>query len=385
MMNDNPKQPIDRLMDRGRIRGESRMIPEGTDAAAVTREQAQAVIDAILAYIDQTKLSRTSIARDLNIAASTLGTVLNWKYPGHWREVVIDLDRWLEAQQKRDAAPKTTDFCWTEVAKEILTVADIASTLKTIGLVYGPTTSGIGKTMALQAIREEKPGAILVTAEKVNATVSGLLKSICKAMRIADDGSQSVLNERIKLKLAGSARLLMIDEIHNLCDTKGDKCFFVLVQLFNATKSPQLWCGTTDIVAYLDRKQASGMETLAQVRRRIGISRDLMERTRKGDGGKGQPLFTIQEIRKIFARNKIRLAPDAGQYLAQIANLEDSGSLGICKHIVDQATLVAEMEGDNLLTAELLRACHRSLVNGRAFTLLEARLEEASRPAIKVG
>lgn len=384
MTNEN-KQPIDRLMDRGRIKGESRMIPEGTDAAAVTREQAQAVIDAILAYIAETKLSRSSIARDINIAASTLGTVLNWKYPGNWREIVIDLDRWLEAQQKRDAAPKTTDFCWTEVAKEILTVADIASTLKTIGLVYGPTTSGIGKTMALQAIHAEKPGSILVTIEKVNSSVSGLLKSICRAMRIDENGPQGVLNQRIKTKLAGSSRLLMIDQIHDLCDTKDDKVFFVLTELFDATKSPQLWCGTTDIVAYLDRKQANGKETLAQVRRRIGISRDLMERTRRGEGGKGQPLFTIQEIRKIFARNKIRLAPDAGQYLAQLANLEDSGSLGICRHIVDQATLVAEMEGQDVLTAQMLRACHRSLVNGRAFTLLEARLEEASRPAIKVG
>jgi hypothetical protein len=123
--------------------------------------------------------------------------------------------------------------------------------------------------------------------------------------------------------------------------------------------------GTQDIVAYLNRGQAKGKETLAQIRRRIGIRRDLMERTRGGgDGGKGQPLYTIEEIRKVFARNRMRLTPDAARYLWMLANLPDAGALGTCKNVVVIATTVGELKGAAALTADMLRAAHRELVTG---------------------
>ncbi len=61
-MND-PKQPIERLIEGTRIRGQSRMIPDGMRSDAVTKQLGESVIHAVLAYITQTQISRSDVAR----------------------------------------------------------------------------------------------------------------------------------------------------------------------------------------------------------------------------------------------------------------------------------------------------------------------------------
>jgi hypothetical protein len=388
-MND-PKAPIDRLMDQARTRGESRMILDNTRPEAVTEAQADAVIDAVHEYRTRTDTKIAAVARDIGCAASTLGTVLARKYPGNWQQFIIDLDRWLEAKEKRDAAPRATNFVWTRVAQEIQTVADAAVTLGTIGLVYGPGTSGTGKTECLKALLEEIPGSLLVTAE-AECKPNTLLRAICRQLRISDSITQGVplMKERIVRKLAGTGRLLMVDEAHNLCGCKRDLPLFTLTDILNATGAPQLWAGTEDIVAYLDRGEARGRAPLSQVRRRIGIMRDLLERTRdERDGGRGEPLYTAAEIRSVFAKNKIRLAPCAVKYLMDLANLPDSGALGEAANVVKIATQIHAPLGTAALTGEVLRSVHRSLKNSRTFSALQDRIDaQQSRPAAvrKVG
>ena len=371
-------EPIDRLVQDSRVRGQARVFPQGTPLEKVTRDAADQVIAAVTGYLTESGMSRSSLAKALGISASTLGMVLNGSYPGNWRGVILDLDRWLEEQEKRDAAPRESAFVLTKVAEEILTVADAAVTLQTIGLVFG--MSGAGKTMALKAIAAEKPGSILVTAEKMVTSPSELLRAIARQMRICE-GSVRFLYHRIKEALAGTPRLLIVDQIHNLCGVPGDRSLFVLADLHDATEAPQLWCGTTDIVAYLDQGQAKGREPLSQIRRRIGICRDLAERTTCGDGGPGEPLFSVDEIRKVFARSKMRLAPDAGRYLAQIANLPDGGGLGTCRNVVVMATKIHESRAE-VLTAEMLQNVLRLLASRRMTMHLESEMT-ATRPAAK--
>lgn len=377
-MNANdPRTSFDRLMDEARIRGESRMIQEGKKPDDVTKDDANAVIANLKQYQQESGMSMAQIARSAGCKPSTVSQVLAWKYPGHWQPIIIDLDRWLDDQRKADAAPRPTQYIETSVAQEIKTVADAAIQLRTIGLIYGGETSGVGKTMAMKAIAEEKPGAIYISIEEVAASTTGVLHAIARAMKISEGHPNPTLFEMIKLRLAGTSRLLIVDEIQKLCGAKKDKPFHVLADLHSKTEAPHLWGGTSDIVAYLDRGQERGAIPLAQIRRRIGIRRDLLERTRdRGDGGKGQPLYTIDEIRKVFAKNKMRLAPDGAKYLWMLACLPDSGALGVCKNVVVLATTVMEPKGVTVLTAEMLRSAHRELTSSRAFSSLEAKLSE---------
>lgn len=386
MSDTTSNKQFDRLMDGQRVLGASRVLREGEE---VTREAAERVIANLHAFTKRIGVSAAYVARSLGIAGSTLSQVLSWKYAGDWQSIVVDVDRWLEEELRRESAPRPARFVQTEVAREVFTVAEIAAKLKTIGLVYGP--SGIGKSLALQAVAADKPGAVYVSIESAGTSPLGVLESISRALRV-DPGmgsSQRIIAHRIKQTLKGTSRLLIIDEIHKLTERKHDTSFHVLRDLFDQTdRAPQLWCGTTDLMQYFDRGAKSGREPLAQIRRRIGVRRDLLQRTRAGGGGDpgggggAAPLFNIDEIRAVFGRGKMRLAPDAERYLTMLANLPDGGGLGACYNLVVMATEINA--GRAMLTAELLQAAQSLLMQDREFFELRQRLEQP-RPMVKVG
>jgi hypothetical protein len=368
--------PIDQLINSSRIKGASRIIPDSTLPDAVRQEMRDEVCQSIIDYIGETRMSRSAVARSVGISPTTLGLILNGTYQSNWQQHIIDLDLWLEAQVKRDSTAKGNGFVTTRVAEEIMAVAEVASTLKTIGLVYGPESAGMGKTMALHAIAASKPGSVVVTLGKLDATAAGLIKAIGEALKINCAGGMKQRYCRIKEKLAGTSRMLLIDQIHCLCGAHpGDKPLYVLADLFDATGAPHLWCGTSDVVSYLQRRQAGGQDSLAQIRRRIGCAKDLTERTRTDDGGPGEPLYTIEEIRKVFAQGKMRLTPDAVRYLWQLANTPDSGALGTASNLVRMATAINERT-ETALTADMLRAAHRMLVSRTTFAAVEQSMGE---------
>jgi hypothetical protein len=220
----------------------------------------------------------------------------------------------------------------------------------------------------------------LVTVRKIDATATGIIWAIANALHIGGLASRRSrwLFQRVVETLAGTNRLLMIDQIHSLCGYPGDKPLYVLADLFDATGSPQLWCGTSDINLYLTRGQARGADSLAQIRRRIGCARDLCERTRGDDGGPGEPLYTIDEIRQVFGRGQMRLTPDAVRYLCQLANTPDSGALGAAANLVAMATAINQSTATTL-TADMLRTAHRMLVSRAKFTAVEQQMEAPAR------
>ena len=366
------------------------MIRDGADPESITDQQADGVLARVNAYrlAKQPPMAIHRIAKAIGCSNSVLSQVLNKRYPGDFRSVVIDLDQWLESQLKRDASPEVATFVWTSVAREIMTVAKVAATAKKIALVYGPETSGIGKTLALKAIAAEMAGSVMITITQTNRSIGTLLQTICRAAKLDDSGSFDAKMQRIVRLFDGTPRLLIIDQIHNLCGGKNDKAFYLLTDIYDATGAPQLWCGTSDINAYLDRGQQRGADPLAQIQRRMIMCRDLMQRTLpRGDGGRGEPLFTLDEIRKVFGRHQLKLATDAQDYLYKLANLPNSGALGTCVDLVVLTTAVEEAKGTKMITAQMLKDVHRGLRKWRHYELLQARLDEdqGGMRAAKVG
>jgi DNA transposition AAA+ family ATPase len=374
------RQPIDRLVQSERIKGASRIIPDA--AGSVTQEQATAVIEAVREYQKRTGLRWNEIARAIGARPSALSSLNSGRLHAitYWQDLAIDLDLWLEQELKREAAPKPAQFVMTAVAEEVLTVASAAATLKCIGLVFGP--SGIGKSMALRAVAAEKPGTIFTSMKTAATGATDVLQTIAAQLGIRDFcrmNRRSVM-ARIEEILKGTPRLIIVDEIHKLCGAKDDAGLHVLRDIYDATGVPMLWCGTIDVVAYLERAESKrGREPLAQIRRRIGIARDLTERTRGGPGGPGEPLFSVDEIRRVFARGKMRITPDAARYLMMLANLPESGALGTVKNLMLMAQQINETSGAEI-TLELLRSVHQLLVSRHDFKAMAARLEDVPTP-----
>ena len=379
-----PAPPMDALNQDRRTLGDSRMIRNLED---VMRESAEGVIAAVKEFKRAKNLSDSYIARAIGVSASVFSEVMRQCYAGDWRQVIFDLDRWLEEEHRRDASPRPTEFVATRVAEDIMTVADATTTLKTIGLVFGP--SGIGKTIALHAVAAEKPGAVLISIETAAATPSGLVDALAKALRINPQARRNSMRhtlEAIKDKLNGTGRLVIIDEAHKLCgDASSDeRALNIIRDLHDHTGIPILLSGTTDVVAYLERAQARGREPMAQIRSRIGVCCDLIERT--GQDGGGEPLFTVEEIRRIFAKSKMRLASDAARFLMMLANVLHGGGLRTCRNLVVMAVKIGQGRGrGETLSAEDLRQAQRMLVSRRLLSIVEAKMElqQPVRPLVK--
>lgn len=361
------------------------MIPEGTDAKAVTDEQIASVAADVEAFSREHKISRKALAQATGYSPGVVSDFIGGKYAGNRGQVAIDLENWLVEEEQRRSRPRTTQFVWTNVAMKIKSVANLCLDFKKIGLIYGPDASGIGKTMALQAIYQDlgPRRSTLATIDKVDANPTGLLKKLCAAMRLQDSGSNRQRFERLVEALKGRSHLLMIDQIHNLRGAKEDKPFYILTDLYDATQTAQLWCGTADLVGYLNRQQTRNAdESLAQVRRRIFPAVDLME-TVRGDGGTGEPIVSIDQVREMFARNKLKLTAAAAKFLTMLANTPDSGSVGLCVQLIEYVTAI----GMNLASIDvpaLKQAMQLGMTTARA-ELVIRHMEETPAAARKVG
>lgn len=358
------------------------MIPEGTEASGITIELARQVWHDVETFISAHKISRKHIGRDIGYQPSVISETLAGTYRGDWRTVTRDMDAWLESEQRRREAPGASQFCWTAVAEEIRTVASVVRQLRSIGLVYGPDTAGIGKTMALRAIHQETPGSLLITVDRLEANPTGLLRAIARAAGISDGQANRAIYARLRELLRGTSRLLLVDQVHNLRRAKDDKPLYILCDLFDATGAPQLWAGTADMVQYLQMGTARGDQSLAQVRSRITYVRDLMARTRdQRDGGRGEPLLTIEQVREMFARNKLRLTPAAIRMLYELCLIPDSGALRTAVALVRIASLTAEQLDHKSIDAPLLQAALRDSVHAEVYDRLRHRLAAQADPA----
>ena len=339
------------------------MLPEGSEPGAVTGTVAAAIIRAVNDDKREKGITFRHVARGIGVSEGTLSAVLNGKYAADARPVLLDLDRWLDDQLKIDLAPKPASFVWTSVAREVETIARAAVEPGTIALVYGPETSGLGKTTALQAVASERAGCIFITADKVHACTTGLLELIAAELRIGAGYNNDYIYERI---VEGPGR----DEPaadrgpgpQPVAGPGATSRSLVLADLYERTnKAPQLWAGTTDVVGYLRRGQAKGQEPLSLIRSRIGTARDLTQRARRGGGGDGQ-LFTVKEIRgRLRPPTRCGWPPRRPTTCCGLANLPDGGALRTCKNLVVMATALFGKDHP-VLTEDLLRQAHRMLV-----------------------
>jgi len=369
------------LIGRERIRGASRVIAEGALPERVSAEQVAQVAADVETFRRAHKISRKQIAEAVSYSESAISEFLSGKYAATGAQVAIDLDSWLVEESGRRSRPSTTQFVWTNVAMMMKSAANWCLDHQTIGLVFSPDSSGLGKTMALQAYHQElgPRRSTLVRLDKVDCSPTGLLKKICHSMAMDDSGSNLRRFTRIVDRLKGRSHILLVDQVHNLRFAHLDKPLYILSDLHDATKTAQLWTGTSDLVAYLDRQRVRNVdESLAQIRSRIFPCIDLLESV--GAGGGGAMLVTIDQVREMFAKNQLRIDPAAGRFLCKLCNTPDSGCIRLAVRLVEYATMLGQMRSKTEIDVPLLQEALRCCVTSARAELLVKGIEEP-RPA----
>lgn len=357
------------------------MIAPSTDASAVTPEQIQQVAKEAKSAIDSWGVKQKDLARAVGYSSTVISEFFSGRYAGNAGQIAIELQRWMDEEEERRRRPQTSQFVWTNVALQIKSVATYCLDFRKIGLVYGPDTAGIGKTTALQAIAQDlgPRRCTLVSIDTTDGSPTGLLRKICDSLHISDNRSTHAMFNRIVQSIMGRSHLLLLDQVHSLRGGRNDLALFTLMDLYNRTNTAQLWCGTADMVAYLERERArTADESLAQIRSRIFPCVDLMEGV--GPDGGGAMLADVDLVREMFAKNRLKLTAAAARFLCQLINTPDSGGIRICVQIIEYATMLGERTKATAIDVPLLRqALQRGLTIDHARILL-ARVDEPERP-----
>jgi hypothetical protein len=110
-----------------------------------------------------------------------------------------------------------------------------------------------------------------------------------------------------------------------------------------------LLVGMSNLKTYIETGKTK-YEPLEQLDSRIKFRLDLSAVANQEDGGPG--LYTIDDIRKWLAAQKIKVGGDVERYLQMIANEPGLGGLRTCDGLLRVA---AEIAGDKPITAEMLR------------------------------
>ncbi len=332
------------------------MIAQGTQPKDVTPEQIDQVANDLELFCKANKITRKQVAKALGYSQGVISEFIKGTYKGDRGQVALDVEDWLVEEEQRRANQQATRFVWTNVATQIRSVASYCLDMRKVGMVYGPETTGIGKTTSMLAIHQDlgPRRSTLVTVDKADANPTGLLKKILNAMRMNESGSNAQRMERIVTALKGRSHLLMIDQLHNLRFAKEDRPLYYLMDIYEATDTAQLWCCTSDMVEYLQRRQYKTLdEPLAQIRSRIFPCVDLMEMVDR-DGG-GEPLFTVDQIREMFASYQLKLSTPAARFLCALAHQKDSGGLRICVQIMEYACYIGKLNNVREISVKLLK------------------------------
>jgi len=360
------------------------MIRTDAELESISPDQCAQVIELVKAYMKENRVTQAQLAQALVLATSTVSQVLAGKYAADARPIVAAMDRWLERRHNADAQPHVITSVDTFVAKMVrlaavraISAAD-AGIDSRISLVWGDP--GCGKTMALQAVREKHDGVLITCGVDIMSPRS-ILEKIAQEIGLRQlpygaNDAFAVIVERLR----GSGKLIIVDEIHALLEARNDQAFHTLRLLSDKTGCPQLWAATCDLIQQLQLREHK-RQPLGQIIRRIGSQFHLTARLHQGGvegGGKPEPLFSVEEIIKMYGSNEMKLTRDAGRFLARFCTSPRLGLLGSCTNFVLHATLTHRGKAGTggLITPEMLWEAMLFLFQTSVVNELKALLRE---------
>lgn len=358
----NQSSIIDALAQDARDIRSARMLP--TNRTLTPEEIAQVGRD-VNRFAKETRRTLASIAKSLGISASTLSTFCNHKsQTGDCEELARKLNAFIAMETSRGEQTMPKGFVETNVAERMLTAIRTTMNASAMGLAYGG--AGLGKSMVIDAAEKMIPGSISHRVMQSTKRGPGLVHAIANKLGVARSNTFELRQSRIIESLKGTSRLILIDEAHQLA-TGGIE---VLRDIHDAAGVPIFLVGTVDLRKRMD----DATMFFGQLSSRIAVRLEIdaaMTRTRSP-----RPLFTTDEIMKLFAGQQLRITSDGTAFLTDLANTPGLGALRLVKQVVGVAARVARSKGQPI-TADLLRKVIAQLHDLAFIDQAEARGERS--------
>lgn len=173
------------------------------------------LVEKVTKYLETSGVNQVTLAKRLNKSETTISLYLKGKYKGDIKSLETDLKKYFKVESARKNHKKLKlNFEKTSVASKILEIAAMCQFNGEMALCYG--ASGLGKTTALEYLKKEGSGIVLIDPDE-NATPRAILKQVADGIKL---GYYDILPEEfianIVKKLKKSEYLIVVDEAENL-------------------------------------------------------------------------------------------------------------------------------------------------------------------------
>ncbi len=275
---------------------------DGTGSARAetwSREDLEALREECKEYLARTKASHTAVAKAIDYAPSTFGLWLRGDYTGNHSDLARAVERFLaREQEKAQTPPLDGPFAPTRQGQDTLAVLHYAHVHGTIGVVVGP--SGTGKTATIKHYTAENPGVLILTIHPAKRSMAEVLHELIDLVGDPGKGRGTLggMHKRLTAKLAGSGRLLIIDEAQYL----EHQTIEVLRALHDAARIGLVFSGMPRLYADL---VANTVELWEQIRTRVGIRKRL-------------PIFSVEDVTLILRALDPRVSPEVCRAACEI-------------------------------------------------------------------
>lgn len=160
--------------------------------------------------------TQTQIAKECGFSGGALSSYFKGTYKGDNEKLEVALQSWLDGQTKKTATfVSAPDFVDTPTASKIFADFDFVKMFGKMGVVYG--ASGVGKTQAARQYTRANNNVWMITARPSICTINEVLYEMALELGISDAPKRAgKLSRMLKIKLAGTRGLMIIDEADHL-------------------------------------------------------------------------------------------------------------------------------------------------------------------------
>jgi DNA transposition AAA+ family ATPase len=204
-------------------------------------------------------LSLKQMGLAVDRSPATLSNFLHRKDRGDIQDLAERLKAYLDREEAKDAGGLLeVPFVETRQALALMEAVQFAHRYSRMGAVVGGPGFGKSRTIAELVARDK---SLIVMQASCVLGVSGVLQELCSEIRESEKGLLRALQKRIKARLAGSGRCIIVDDAHTLTFRALD----VLRTIYDQTKIGMVLVG----IRALKRQLVGTSEELEQLASRV--------------------------------------------------------------------------------------------------------------------
>ena len=168
------------------------------------------LVEQLSLLMSEKGLSRSQVARSIGMSTAAISTFLSGTYQGNLASIEEKIAAFLQLEENRRRDKKLAiEYVRTRSARRAADILRLAHADGQAVVIIGQ--AGLGKTRSLKDYVANNPDAVLIEADPT-FTAKVLLKKLAEKVGAEATGNLNALMEAIVVKLAGSGRLIAVDE-----------------------------------------------------------------------------------------------------------------------------------------------------------------------------